>query len=160
MLKKRLKDLFCGGNKDISMGAFTRRKEPQYPLGNGFYWEFDEVRNGFGGYKIVDAYLLKVDDRNFRRCIVNHSGEIQNFPGFKDNAWRKALDFSFEDNQVKFAFWIFPYREGKAAVRWLIQPDGRYFADEDGYGAERCEEIEMYSFLDEEGRFTEPFFRE
>ena len=53
------------------------------------------------------------------------------------------LDIPDADRRVKFVFWISPYQDGKACVRWLIQPDGRYFEDEDGYGAEHCEEIEV-----------------
>ena len=110
-----------------------------------------------GGYKTVSAYLLNMDDPSFKRCIVNSAGEIQNFPGFADSSWKKALDFPFDDNKVRFTFWISPFSQGKAPVRWLIQPDGRYFEDEDGFGAEHCAEIEMYSELDENGQFTRPF---
>ena len=137
----------------------AEKKEPLYKLNNGFYWEFKQVRNGFGGYKTVDVYLLKMDDPHFKRCIVNHAGEIQNFPGFKDRAWTKDLEYSSEDNKVRFVFGISPYKDGKATVRWVVQPDGRYFEDDDGFGAEHCEEIEMYSALDEDGRFIEPFSR-
>lgn len=133
------------------------KKEPNFKLGNGLYWEFDEVRNGYGGYKTVNAYLLKMDDPDFRRCIVNCDGEIQNFPGFKDRSWESRLEIPMGSQQVNFVFWIYPYQNGRASVRWLIQPDGRYFADEDGFGMEPYDEIEVYSALDEEGNFTEPF---
>jgi len=133
------------------------QKEPLFTLGNGLYWEFEQVPNGYGGYKTVNAYLLKIDDPAFRRCIVNHAGEIQNFPGFKDRSWESELEIPMGSQRVNFVFWIFPYQDGKARVRWLLQPDGRYFEDEDGYGAEHFDEIEMYSTLDEDGKFTEPF---
>ena len=165
MLKKVLSDLFHRGSEaqeqqeepKAEKTAPVLREEPRYLLGGGMYWEFEQVRNGYGGYKTVNAYLLKTDDPDFRRCIVNSSGEIQHFPGFKDRAWEKLLDIPDADRRVKFVFWISPYQDGKACVRWLIQPDGRYFEDEDGYGAEHCEEIEVYSALDMDGRFTEPF---
>ena len=134
------------------------QKRPSFELGNGFYWEFEEVRNGYGGYKTVNAYLLKRDDPGFIRCIVNHAGEIQNFPGFKDRSWESELEIPSGDQSVHFVFWISPFHEGKACVRWLLQPDGRYFEDEDGFGAEHFDEIEVYSSLDEDGKFTEPFF--
>ena len=159
MLKKVLNHLLPKKSAAKLAAQLIPRKEPRFPLGNGFYWEFEEVRNGYGGYKVVDAYLLKIDDPSFRRCIVNRSGEIQNFPGFRNRIWEKLLDIPQGDEQVKFTFWISPYREGKASVRWMIQPDGRYFADEDGYGAEHCVEITVHSFLDEDGKFTEPFDR-
>jgi len=45
----------------------------------------------------------------------------------------------------------------KDSVEWTLQPDGRYFEDEDGFGAENCEEITLYSYIDTNGIFTEPF---
>lgn len=167
MLKKILSGLFHrdGAEKTEEVKRESVKppvppKEPRSPLGNGMYWEFDSVPNGYGGYKNVNVWLLKVDDPDFRRCIVNRAGDIQHFPGFKDRAWESALDIPAADQRVKFVFWISPYQDGKARVRWLIQPDGRYFEDEDGFGAEHCDEIEVYSFLDEQGRFTEPFSRQ
>lgn len=165
-MKKFLSNLFHQKNKvepkqtksQSVKPAPDHQKEPRFKLGNGFYWEFEQVRNGYGGYKTVNAYLLKMDDPDFRRCIVNHAGEIQNFPGFKDRSWEKELQIPAGSQRVNFVFWIFPYQDGKASVRWLLQPDGRYFADEDGFGAEHFDEIELYSTLDEDGKFTEPFF--
>lgn len=161
MLKKILDSLFhpTAAAESVQTGSHNpaAQKEPLFKLGNGFYWEFDEVPNGYGGYKVVNAYLLKTGDPTFKRCIINQAGYIQNFPGFKDRSWEKRLDVPSCAERVMFAFWIFPYQNGKALVRWLIQPDGRYFEDEDGYGAEHCDEIEMYSALNEDGQFTEPF---
>lgn len=166
---KLLKNLFVRGNREVRPDAeqtLTPALQPEYaaperarfPLGNGICWTYDEVPNGMGGYKTVDVHLLKADDPAYRRCIVNRAGEIQGFPGFRDEKWQEDMEFPI-DQTVRFVFWISPYREDRARVRWVLQPDGRYFADEDGFGAEDCEEIEMYSWLDEEGRFTEPFER-
>lgn len=132
------------------------RGEPRFKLGGGFYFEFDEVPNGFGGYRKVNVMLLKTEDPSFRRCIVDRNGRIRNFPGFRDGAWKKDLGYPL-DNRVRFAFWIGGYQDGKASVSWTLQPDGRYFADEDGFGAENCVEICLHSHLDENGNFTEPF---
>ena len=40
---------------------------------------------------------------------------------------------------------------------WQIQPDGRYWADDDGFGMEDDEEITLYSFIDQNGKFMGPF---
>lgn len=40
---------------------------------------------------------------------------------------------------------------------WTVQPDGRYYADADGFGAEHQTEIRLYAFIDDEGRFEGPF---
>lgn len=42
--------------------------------------------------------------------------------------------------------------EGKGAfILWRVQPDGRYYSDDDGFGAERQDEVELYAYTDDEG---------
>lgn len=125
-------------------------------LGNGFYYAYDQVPNGMGGYRLINIYLSKMDDPSFKRCIVNENGMIQNFPGIVDGDWKKQLEFPL-DRKTQFRFWIYAYQEGKASVEWTLQPDGRYFEDEDGFGGENCEEIVLLSHIDTNGLFTEPF---
>ena len=132
-------------------------KEPRFKLGKGYYVEFDEVTNGMGGYRKINVRLLNIDDPSFHRCIVDGSGRIQNFPGIKDGDWKKELEFPL-DHKVRFGFWIGGFQDGKALVSWTLQPDGRYFEDDDGFGGEDCEEITLYSYLNENGEFTEPFY--
>lgn len=139
--------------------GYDLQKEPDYPLGNGFYWEYDEVSNGFGGYKTVNVYLRRTDDPGFERCIVDWNGEIQDFPGYENDEWRADREYAFDDGVVGYVFTIYPFEDGKARVKWVVQPDGRYFADDGGFGAEHCRRITMYSELDEEGKFTRPFSR-
>ena len=131
-------------------------KEPRFKLGDGFYFEFDTVSNGYGGYRMINVYLLNVDDPSFERCIVNRCGEIENFPGIEEGKWMERLERPLS-NKTKFRFWIYKYKDGKASVEWTLQPDGRYFEDEDGFGGENCEEITLYSSIDTNGFFTEPF---
>lgn len=132
------------------------RPEPRFKLGDGFYFEFNEVSNGMGGYRMIDVYLLKTDDPTFRRCIVDGRGKIENFPGIEEGEWIQQLAFPLE-NKTQFRFWIYEYKDGKASVEWTLQPDGRYFEDEDGFGGENCEEITLYSSIDTDGFFTGPF---
>ena len=131
-------------------------KEPRFKLGNGFYFEFDQVSNGYGGYRMINVYLLNVDNPSFKRCIVDGHGKILNFPGIEEGEWMKRLERPLS-NKTKFRFWIYKYKDGKASVEWTLQPDGRYFEDEDGFGGENCEEITLYSSIDTNGFFTEPF---
>ena len=131
-------------------------KEPRYPLGDGFYFEFDQVSNGLGGYRMINVYLLNVNDPSFQRCIVDRNSTIVNFPGIVEGDWKKNLEYPLS-NRTQFRFWIYTFKDGKATVEWTLQPDGRYFEDEDGFGAEDCIEITLYSSLDTNGAFTEPF---
>lgn len=157
MLKKLWGKLF-GHFLPSAVETKGKTQEPRFPLGEGFYREFSDVPNGYGGYRPVNVYLRRIDDPDFRRCIIDGNGRIRNFPGIREGEWKKDLEYPL-DNKVRFAFWIGGYKNGKAAVSWTLQPDGRYFEDEDGFGAEDCEEICLYSSLDAEGMFTEPFYR-
>lgn len=145
--------------KKKSMGQKSKQpacKEPRFKLGDGFYFEFDQVSNGYGGYRMINVYLLHVGNPSFKRCIVDGYGRIQNFPGIEEGEWVKELEYPLSD-KTKFRFWIYEYKDGKASVEWTLQPDGRYFEDEDGFGGENCEEITLYSSIDTNGFFIEPF---
>lgn len=129
---------------------------PRFDLGNGYYFRFDHVSNGYGGYRPINMYLLRENDSKFFRCIIDSNGIIQHFPGIEEGDWLKELEYPL-DKKVRFDFWICDFKDGKAQVRWTLQPDGRYFEDEDGFGAEKCEEVCLYSYLDKKGVFTQKF---
>ena len=145
-----------GTGKRADRSGAEKANEPRFKLGEGFYFEFDEASNGMGGYGMINVVLLNLDDPSFKRCIVDGIGRIQNFPGVEKGDWVKNLIFPLSD-KTKFRFWISGFREGKATVEWTLQPDGRYFEDEDGFGGEDCDEITLYSSIDTNGMFTEPF---
>lgn len=148
-----------GTGQSVTLNApKPERPEPRFKLGDGYYFEFEQVSNGMGGYHMINVYLLKLDDPTFKRCIVDGRGKIKNFPGVEKGEWLKELEFPL-NNKTQFRFWIYAYKDGKASVEWTLQPDGRYFEDEDGFGAENCEEITLYSSLDTNGFFTGPFKR-
>lgn len=44
------------------------------------------------------------------------------------------------------------YKKSIASVDWELNPDGRYFMDEDGYGMTNDEEITVYSYVDRAGK--------
>ncbi len=157
--------LFCrmsGHGKGQNSGIHTGQTDTEKPrrlkeeLGEGIYYEYDQVYNGLGGYRLSNVVLLKKDDPEFRRCIINDDGEIQGFPGIEEGEWTRALEFPLE-NRIRFGVWLGAYKDGRARFEWTLQPDGRYFEDEDGFGGENCEEITVGSYMDSDGNFTEPF---
>lgn len=155
-LKALIRKLF-GHTSQANQPTQPEPAEPEHKLGDGFYFEFDEVPNGMGGYRKINVYLLKTGDPSFRRCIVNANGQIENFPGIVKGDWEKELEYPL-NTTTQFRFWIFPFKEGKALVDWTLQPDGRYFEDEDGFGGENINEITLHSHLNHNGVFTEPFW--
>ena len=47
--------------------------------------------------------------------------------------------------------------DGKARVEWMLYPDGMYFADEDGYGMEDNDEVNIAAVIDENCKVLEKF---
>ena len=156
-----LKSLLGAKNKSVPIperkSIQPERPEPRFKLGEGFYFEFDQVSNGMGGYRMINVYLLKTDSPSFKQYIVNSRGEIQNPHCIENGEWNKKLKIPLVGMKTQFRFWIYPYQDGTASVEWTLQPDGRYFADEDGFGAEHFDEITLYSCIDANGVFTEAF---
>lgn len=46
-----------------------------------------------------------------------------------------------------------------AEFHWIVQPDGRYWADDGGFGMENDVEIELCAKFNKEGIFVTPFAR-
>lgn len=63
-------------------------------------------------------------------------------------AWN--LDFRYPSR-------IYRYKNGVAEVRWQLHPDGRYYMDDDGFGMTNDQELNIYGYIDREGRVVVPF---
>ena len=51
------------------------------------------------------------------------------------------------------------FRNGTAQVDWQLNPDGRYFSDDDGFGMTDDNEIVIYGFIDSSGNVLVNFRR-
>ena len=49
------------------------------------------------------------------------------------------------------------FKDGFCAISWMLYPDGRYFADEDGFGMEDNDEEVVYAIVDTDLNIIEPF---
>ena len=49
------------------------------------------------------------------------------------------------------------FKDGLCAISWMLYPDGRYFADSDGFGMEDKDEEEVYAIIDIDLNIVEPF---
>ena len=49
------------------------------------------------------------------------------------------------------------FKDGLCAISWKLYPDGRYFADEDGFGMEDNDEEEVYAIIDTDLNIVESF---
>ncbi|MCD8217278.1 MAG: hypothetical protein LUD01_04410 [Clostridiales bacterium] len=124
-------------------------------LGEGYYFAMDQKRNGFGGYATVNIGMYRGE--KLIRQITDTEGSFLDFPGVEHGKWEDELKFPFQDT----ARFVVRFREfgedGLAEIIWMVQPDGRYWADDDGFGMENDMEIELCAKIDKTGQFVTPF---
>ena len=112
----------------------------------------------FGMRRGEDCSVCFVDEnRGIRKVIVDSFGVIQNFPGIvKEDFWVKEVAPNFLKEEVRFRS-EFEKRENGWIFLWQVQPDGRYWGDDSGFGADNDSEVVLYTYLDRNGDFTDPF---
>ena len=135
------------------------KDKPIMELGDNFYVEFDHVSNMMGGHHPVNIWLKNRKDKKCNYQITDAFGYFVKFPGVVEGKWEKELDGILHP-AVRFTFSASKFVNGISYIIWLVQPDGRYFADEDGFGAEHFSEIELYSQMNTKGEFVCPFTEE
>lgn len=81
-----------------------------------------------------------------------------------DIDWRSLKRVKDEDaiDVARFRLFIYPgdisrYENGMAKVRWEINPDGRFYCDEDGFGMTGDVEINLYGVIDRKGKVVKKF---
>ena len=133
--------------------------------------------HGIAGLEGCECYpwgenLLIVEDNEEARYLVNKAtGKVRKISepgrivGFSD----EEIDFEKIDrleNSHNAHPRIMEYAginrwddccNGLIALSWMLYPDGRYFADEDGYGMRDNDEVKVYCIMDENLQVVRPF---
>ena len=92
-------------------------------------------------------------DKNQILCTVTEDDiDWESLKELPEDAQGRARALSFH-----FPSFIRHFENGVAEVSWQINPDGRYYMDEDGYGMTDDEEIEIYGFIDQNARVVVKF---
>lgn len=143
---------FIFNKSNESMDEGKQKKQ----LGQGYYLTFDMVSNMMGGYHPVNIVLKNSNDKKCNYRITDKLGNFVKFPGVEKGNWEKELEGEFYA-AVRFTFSVSKFVDGISHVIWLLQPDGRYFEDEHGFGGENCSEIILYSAMNTKGEFIRPF---
>ena len=142
--------LFHGGEKP-TVPTPAQSAEPHWSV---------QYTYGMHRYRSVgeDSTVYYIDEaRGIRKMIVDKYGNIQNFPGFqKEDFWAGLVDECYWKPQIRFRT-DFEKRNGRFIMLWQLQPDGRYWGDDDGFGMEGGPEVTLYAFLNENGDFDGPF---
>ena len=105
-----------------------------------------------------DSSVYFVDEnRRIQKMLVDTGGNIRNFPGIhKEDFWVKEVSANALLPKIRFRT-SFEKRENKWIMLWTIQPDGDYWRDDDGFGAENEDEVVLFTYVDMDGTFTGPF---
>lgn len=83
--------------------------------------------------------------------LVWPDGEITVFK--KDDIDWESVDKLEHNNDarelwVNYHFSIGNFENGVACIDWMLYPDGLYFADEDGFGMEDFDEVNVSAYID------------
>ncbi len=124
-------------------------------LGDGLFIRYQMDENGLGGYHPVSIALCR-DDGTCIRQLTGKSGEFLDTPKVLRGGWCEKVEHVVY-RATLYNVNISDYVDGACCFCWEIQPDGRYWADEDGFGMENEEEIWLYALLDREGQFITGF---
>lgn len=81
-----------------------------------------------------------------------------------DIDWRSLKRVKDEEaiDVARYRLFIYPgdisrYENGMAEVRWEINPDGRFYCDEDGFGMTGDVEVTLYGVIDRKGKVVKKF---
>jgi len=125
-------------------------------MGDDFYIVTEEGSNGMGGFCWHNIELRKHNDQSFCVKMVSEQ-QFVDFPGLAHGEWEKDIAMKDVIIENRFASFIYPFVNNKAVFSWIVQPDGRYWEDEDGYGMEPDNEVILYALFNKEGHFITPF---
>ena len=149
------------------------RRDDDSMVGEIFQWIVGKLHDGSGEERDKKTYFsqnasfgardgmeARVDfyAKGKKVTIVDESGRFVNFPGIANEACVASYcNMKSIAPVIEFRSEFFTTEENKHIVIWQIQPDGRYWEDESGFGSESDCEVRLYSFLDDNGKFTSPF---
>lgn len=111
-------------------------------------------------------YLFKVDytvsftneEKGISKQIIDKDGNILNFPGVEwSDELKEELGRSTVKPIVKYEARFEKVDDSKFIMVWTVRPDGRYWMDSWGFGAEDYESLSLYTYIDANGDFTMPF---
>ena len=92
------------------------------------------------------------------REIIRHDGTFAAFPGIEScDELTQAFEYPKIEGCINYGAYIVKLQSGRYLFLWVIQPHTSDPGDEWGFGMEEQPEIRLYSHIDENGRFTEPF---
>lgn len=133
----------------LSTMEFTRNEYRVSELDEGVY-VIEQLICGWWKQR----YLI--DNKKYRAYeIMNGNMDFVNFTT-DDIDWDsiqqlpEKAKMRAQELDAQFPTFIRGFRKGVAEVSWQLNPDGRYYMDDDGFGMTSDEEITVYGYIDAE----------
>lgn len=143
-------DFWIDGSKAFSHGHPDLRVG--YAIGEGM---------AMFGKPCGPLYIANTETNEVKQ-LVDKDGHVVGF-GDQDFDWEKLKGVEhrrcLDNMQADYGGMgrYSDFRNGICCIYWMLYPDGRYFADEDGYGMEDNEEENIYCIIDRHLNVLFPF---
>lgn len=122
-----------------------------YSWGENLLRVYDQERNGY----LVNKATGKVRQIDIPGHLVGFSDEEIDF----DTLDKVPNSHNAHSRRIAYAGigrWD-DCQNGLFALSWMLYPDGRYFADSDGFGGEDNDELMVYCVMDDDFNVIRPF---
>ena len=142
--------------KKIALGTQSEQSAipERYPFTR--WYTYGNHRYRYEGQRADVEFVSEATGK--RVLLVDNNGFIRSFPGIVKGDWTKLLTTrKYLLPQVRFRSDFQKYDDEHYMMIWQIQPDGRYWADDDDFGIEDDVEIRLYALIDKDGKFEGPF---
>jgi hypothetical protein len=93
-----------------------------------------------------------MDDSKTLVTVTEDDVDWKSLKKLPENAVYVAQSLSFN-----YPSFIRAFKNGVAEVEWQLNPDGRYYMDDDGFGMTSDVEINIYGFINTEGKVVVKF---
>lgn len=93
-----------------------------------------------------------IDTNEYLANVTPDDIDWESLKGLPDDIIKRAKEL-----YAGYPTMIFGFKNGVSIVEWQLNPDGRYFMDEDGFGMTDDDEIAIYGKIDCNGRIVEKF---
>ena len=109
-------------------------------------------------FQVDYTVLFTNEEKNIHKQIIDKDGNILNFPGVEySKQLTEELGKRIIAPVVKYEAIFQKVDDSKLIMVWTVRPDGRYWMDSWGFGAEDYESLSLYTFIDADGNFVSPF---
>ena len=121
--------------------------------------EYMKIKNSNFPYRLKKYPVFFRDEQviEFINATLDENGNFKHFPGIEEREeWLKEQRVKiFHDVHYEAQFFLL--NDNECLVIWLMQPDGMYWMDDDGFGMEDDLPIYFYGIVDKTGHFLDQF---